>query len=272
MTIGKCIDEYWQSKRRQELVDQYWAETSYLGPQARKSIPKEIRKKHSKRWDEVIDIYNEEISPVEVSRCPICDEKLYYEMDALGLDSPWWNVGYPEEDKPKLQACSHFRILLGAIDFHGRDPVESHCHPNNRGRNIQPGPGVPFVVPHTLLSSPDMIAVISSFKSAPGDTYYPIAYFSKSPVSPGDLHQPWARETLKVYNGAGEHKGWTRANYKWDFDLQSWINKKKVAWINPGENELTTDGVCPYVNIQGIQKPQLIEQGLIKTLHLPDGA
>jgi len=272
MTIGKCVDEHWKTTRRRELLNRYWTEIEYLGPPLFDTISDEEYHKHDKLWDDAIDKYNAEIPLIELSQCPICNEMLYYEIDVLGLDSPRWNVSYPEEDKPKIQCCEHFRALMGAIDFHGRDPVEAHCHPNKRSRTIKPGPGIPFVVPHVLTHTPGMIAVIAGFEGPHGDTYYPIGYFSPEPANPGDLPPAWSRQTLKIYGSDGEIKGWTMTNHQWDFELQPWINCKQVVWIPPGGEDIVRDGPCPYVNLPGIRAPQLIETDKVKTLPLPDGS
>jgi hypothetical protein len=270
MAIGECTDLNWKATRRNELVEQYWSTTKYTSPPLNRTITREEERQYDKLWEKTIDIYNAEIPLIELSRCPICNEKLYYELDVLGLDSPRWDVDHPDEDKPKVKCCTHFRALMGAIDFHDRDPVEANRSPMDR--DIQPGPGVPFVVPDVLTKTPGMTVVIASFEGPHGDTYYPIGYFSPEPANPANLPPSWSRETLKIYGPDGEIVGWTLTNHEWDFELQPWIDEKKVVWIPPGGDEIVREGPCPYVDLPGIRKPQLIERDKVKTMYLPDGS
>ncbi len=270
MTIGECTDLNWKERRRNELVEHYWEAVKHKCPPIVRTLTKDERCKYNQMWEEAIDTYNVELPLIELSRCPICNEKLYYKLDVLGLDGPRWHVNYPEENKPEIQCCKHFRALMGAIDFHGRDPVEANRSPN--GRRIQPGPGVPFVVPDVLTKTPGMTAVIASFEGPHGDTYYPIGYFSPEPANPANLPPAWSRETLKIYGPDGEIVGWTLTNHEWDFELQPWIDEKKVVWIPSSGDEIVREGTCPYVDLPGIRKPQLIERDKVKTMYLPDGS
>ena len=266
--MGKCTDQNWVDKRRQELVENYWQMAENISHPKSQTLTDDEYSKYNKLYNEVRDNYKNKMPIIEISCCPLCNEKLFYDIDVLGLDAPWWSKSFPPGDNPKHKTCKHFRLLTGAIDLHGRDPIESDLHPQ---REIYPGPGAPFVIP-TILENPGMIAVISSFKSPQGDTYYAIAYFSPDWVHASQLYQPWARQATKVYDRDGNYEGWTILNHPWDFDLQPYIEKKQLVWIPPDEEKIVNSGTCPYVNLKGIQKPQIIKNGKVTTTKLPDGS
>ena len=207
----------------------------------------------------------ERLPAVPISRCPLCGDRLEYVLDAGGLDGPWWHIRkLAEYPLPKEK---HFSVLLGAIDFHGREPIEAEMH-----QTVQPGPGVPFVVPR-LLGLPGMRAVISTLLLPHGDTAYVIAYFSPTPIHGGLLHQPWPHVDYEVLDERGENQGWGVRNDIWDFDLKSWIASGQVVWTHPGDSSFTlqTEGPCPYVDLAGVRAPQCITRGKLSTLDLPTG-
>jgi len=216
------------------------------------------------RQEKLLAEYGDSLPPVRASACPHCGQVLEYVFDAFGLDGMWWaSEGFVNTSMPDHP---HFKVLLGAIDFHGRVPREAETT-----RQILPGPGAPFVVPR-LLGLAGMIVVISSLDLPHGDTAYLMAYFSDAPLDQRELHQPWARETFAFVDEEGD-VGWTAANDPWDFDLQPWIDKGRVKWINPGDQSFTLQdrGVCPYVGLPGCREPQVVEAGTVGTLPLPDG-
>jgi hypothetical protein len=217
------------------------------------------------RRSELLDEYGKGLPAVPISRCPFCGRVLQYVLDAWGLDGPWWHIralaDYPRPEEP------HFRVLQGAIDFHGREPAEASVH-----KTVRPGPAVPFVIPR-LLGLAGMRAVISTLPLPHGDTAYLIAYFSPEPIHSELLHQPWPYVDYYVTNEEGESLGWSFRNDTWDFDLKPWIQNGQVAWINPGDPELTLQGgvPCPYIDVPGVRAPQSIDRGKVSTLDLPTG-
>jgi len=217
------------------------------------------------RRSELLDEYGKRLPAIPVSRCPFCDQVLEYVLDAWGLDGPWWHIralaSYP---RPKEE---HFRVLQGAIDFHGREPAEASVH-----KTVRPGPAVPFVIPR-LLGLPGMRAVVSTLSLPHGDTAYLIAYFSPLPMHGGLLHQPWPYVDYSVTDERGEYLGWSAHNDTWDFDLKPWIENGQVMWINPGDPTLTVQrGLpCPYMTLVGVRAPQSIDRGKLSTLDLPTG-
>ena len=251
---------------RQRLISAYWESRRQTSWPIFDTLTSEQIRNHYGEQDRLLKEYAERLPFVEISRCPICDAVLEYVVDTMGLDGPWWAKGDLVEF-PKPQGCEHFRVLLGAIDFHGRTPSEAAVH-----RTVLPGPGAPFVVPR-LLEIPGMRAVIWSFGLPKGDLCYPIAYFSEEPLHGAFLHQPWGREAYQVFNIEGEYEGWTIANDPWEFEPRPWIDRGLLFWIKPGDESLTLrrEGSCPYENLAGIRKPQVIRKGKLSTLSLPTG-
>ncbi len=255
------------AEERRQLVDRYYTLRRNLSGPHNRALTLAQSQAMAKERDATIQEYAERLPFVALSRCPFCVEPLEYPMDTAGLDGPWWFKG-PLAEYPEPKACEHFRVLLGAIDFHLNRPVEAERIPE-----MLPGPGVPFVVPRLLEKIPAMKAVLSQFSLPPDYPCYPIAYFSEKPVHGSLLHQPWARQAYQVRDEQGKYEGWYSANDKLDFDLQPWIDKGLLLWINPGDSALTlqTRPPCPYLDLPGVRAPQKIIRGKLETLPLPTG-
>jgi len=251
-------------EQRNAIVNEYWeSERTTTAPYVRQLTNEQAREAYA-RQEALLAEYGRRLPHVRVGRCPFTGDLLDYAFDAFGLDGMWWAreglVATPMPEDP------HFKVLLGAIDFHGREPLEAK--PNGQ---VLPGPGVPFVIPK-LLELPGMVEVISRHDLPRGDTAYLMAYFSDAPLDPRDLHQPWARETFSFPDEEGEIR-WTAATDRWDFDLLPWIGNGRVMWINPGDQSFTllSTGPCPYVDLPGRREPQMIAVGKLGALPLPDG-
>ena len=252
---------------RRQLVDDYWQsyeKTSW--PIFQTLTEGQIGREYAKQ-DRLLDEYGEILPQVPVSRCPLCDAMASYVFDPAGLDGPWWAKGNLTDYAP-ADTCEHFRLLMGAVDFHGRLPSEAKVH-----REILPGPGVPFVIPR-IAQIETMQMVVSCFTLPHNDTAYLTAYFSDEPVHSVYLHQPWGREAYQVVSLDGEYEGWSASGDAWDFDLQPWIDQGLLSWIVPGDTSymLVREGDCPFVSCAGVRLPQKITRGVIEQLALPDGA
>ncbi len=216
--------------------------------------------------------YADRLPRMLLSICPFTGRKYKRSFDPFGLDGPAWDARcmVPFDDP---DPGPHFRLLLGAYDLCGREPTEVQ-------EEVQPGPAVPFVVPK-LLALPGMVAVISRLTFATGDTGYPIVYFSDQPTPPEKLHQEWGRLDYWFQREGEQDAGWLASNYEWDFDLAPWIDQGKVLWIEPdvdGKDQpklykKADPGApaCPFVNLQGDRAPQLISDGEVDLLPLPNG-
>ncbi len=250
---------------RDRVVREYWETRRESSSPSFGKMSASHRTSVYNRRSELLDEYGKRLPPVPISRCPFCGQVLEYVVDTWGVDGPWWHIralaNYPRPVE------EHFRVLQGAVDFHGREPAEASVH-----KTVRPGPGVPFVIPR-LLGLPGMRAVISTLALPHGDTAYLTAYFSPQPIHSGLLHQPWPYVDYYVTNEEGESLGWSVHNDAWDFDLKPWIENGQVMWIDPGDRALTLQGglPCPYVDLPGVRAPQSVDRGKVSTLDLPTG-
>jgi len=212
----------------------------------------------------LLQSYSRCLPEVSVSRCPFTGRALAFPFDIFGLDGMWW--ASDGVVPARRVSASHFRLVLGAIDFHGREPHEAASN----GR-VLPGPGAPFVVPR-LLEDPAITCVSSSLALPHGDTAYVMAYFSSQVGRPGLAHQSWARETFSGVDEDG-NEWWSMATDPWDFDLERWIRAGRLQWIEPDDPTLTLKqaGRCPYLALPGVRAPQCIESGRVVLLPPPDG-
>lgn len=209
--------------------------------------------------------YADRLPRVLMGACPFTGQPFKNSFDPWGVDGYWWQEGR-EFDTVEPQRPTSFKVLLGALAFHGRTPTEATS-------TVIPGPEVPFLVPR-LLELPGMVAVVSSLSLETGDTAYPISYYSQEEIPPEDLHQFWLQQDFWFKQEEGG-TGWIIANDPWDFDLRPWIEKGKLRWIPPGD---TTGKViagpsaqCPYLDLAGDRFPQCVAEGERSLMELPDG-
>jgi hypothetical protein len=199
-----------------------------------------------------------------MSRCPICDEALISQFDPWGFDGFWW-----QERKSGLAkdpaGCEHFRVLTGAVNLRGSAPkgAEADAHV---------GPDVPYVIP-AVLTLPSMVAVISAVEMVNNMISYPIAYFSTEIPGPATLTATW-RYTSYNFKTQDGKSAWTIKNDPWDFDLAPWIARRKVYWIMPNDPsmQIAKTGVhqCPFINLPGNRRPQVIAGDKLYLKTLPD--
>ena len=252
---GRAVDP-----QRNAIVDAFYASEKRPGGRGVKAARAEYLERQR-----LLDRYEKGLPRVAISRCPHCGEVLDYVLDVGGLDGMWWNdaglVETPPPDEP------HHKVVLGAIDFHGRQPSETEDN-----GDVMAGPPVPFVVPD-LLALPGMIVVVSQLELVRDDTAYVMAYFSRARIDPVRLHQPWARKNMSIPGGPGRDWTWATSNDTWDFELQPWIDAGKLVWIEPGDRDLVvrTAGACPYVGLPGERERQVIMGGEVVLTGLPTG-
>jgi len=254
------------AKKRDLLVKSYWESFAKTSWPVFQTLTSEQRGKEYKTQYRILDEYAEVLPFVAVGRCPFTGEVLEYVLDPFGLDGMWWCPNVLAE-YPKPRCSEHFRTLLGAIDFHGRTPVEAKVH-----RTVHAGPGVPFVVPQ-MLKIPGMRAVIAQVALAHGDTAFAISYFSERPIHGGYLHQPWGRNAYQVFDADGNYEAWSTSNEAWDFELKGWLDAGLLLWIEPGDENLALrEGrPCPYENLPGVKTDQEVKEGVIHLIAPPSG-
>ena len=215
---------------------------------------------------QVLHEYGDRLPRVPFSRCPHTQQVVKRALDPFGLDGPYWHktriVKIEEPAAPPT-----FRVLLGALALHGREPSEAKAE-------VIPGPEAPFVVPR-LMKLPGMKAVISRLALATGDVAHVIGYFTGDKIPTQFLHQDWLRQDLWYPSESGG-TSWLTKNDPHDFDLAPWIASGQLLWITPGDAEMKlcdrTSGVaCPYVNLPGDPHPQMLSGGKRLLLEIPDG-
>jgi len=215
---------------------------------------------------QVLGEYADRLPRIALSACPFTGEAFKHSFDSWGIDGPWWQESREVEIEEPAPP-STFKVLLGALAFHGRTPSESRAQ-------VIPGPEVPFVVPR-LLKLPEMVAVVSQVDLETGDTAYPIVYYSREAIPPQKLHQFWLEQDF-WFELEGGKSGWLIANDEWDFDLHPWIAAGKLRWIRPGDPKMQVFNgengePCPYLNLPGERYPQSIAFGERNLMELPDG-
>lgn len=201
-----------------------------------------------------------------LGRCPFCGNLFRHSFDPWGVDGFWWQEDEATET-PEPVACPHFGVLQGAVDLAGK-PVRGAV----RSESFL-GPGVPFVIPR-VLEKPGVVAVVYAVPMAGGLTAYPITYFAQEPLPPGSFTQPWTRKSYSYADGRGGF-GWRVDTDPWDFELEPWIERRKVLWIQRGDGEYRIhsvgDGPCPYAGVEGVRGRQYVQGELLRVLDPPEG-
>ncbi len=185
--------------------------------------------------------YEEEVPKVPIAICPFCKTVLKIGVDIYGFDGLYWS----EQGKyhQKVNSCDHYVEHDQALHFHNRIPTLEETGMNKRGILI--GPEVPYINP-ILMEQTGIQGIISQVQVADWNyTAYFTAYFSENPIQKDDY-------LSKTYNTI--IFPWTNA--KWDFDIQSWLEKSPdtLWWMQPNNNEgeiLRGIQDCPFIHLPG---------------------
>lgn len=199
-----------------------------------------------------------------LSRCPFCSAPFRHSIDPWGFDGFWW-----QEEMAKAtnepQPCPHFGVLQGAVRRAG--PVLGGLV------DARIGPGVPFVIPR-VLEQESVVAVIMEFPLAGGATAWAITYFAGEPLPRDAFTQRWTRSSFSWPTPSGRF-AWRVDTDPWDFDLEPWVKREKVLWIERGDREATVrsirSGPCPYTGLEGVREAQFIRGDRVWTTPPPDG-
>jgi len=199
------------------------------------------------RLEAILEEYGKVLPRMILSRSPNNGEPYIRSFDPIDLRGFWWmNRTRRTYEEPPLPY--DFKLLLGAVNLNDLPPLT--------GRHVcRLGPAVPYVVPSILIQS-KMIAVISSIKMKCGYTAYPIVYFSNVAPEEGSLTQGWGEEICYTA------KGWTIKDELWDFDLAKWIQKGKLRWCAPDDENMELcpiDSPCPYLDLPGVREKQVLQ-------------
>lgn len=189
--------------------------------------------------------YQHTLQTVPISRCPLTGERLALRFDPLGYDGLWWRRDRVPSWSTVVGATETCGLILGAVDLHGRvlDDAESR-------EELYLGPAVPFI--HTwAMEHDDTRVVISRFTMPRGDTVYFVVYYNPDPERLEGI--PW----FPRFDVSFTHES-TIHSEVWDFDLQSWIDRDRLCWIDPDDDGFTVraTGTCPYLDCTGTREPQ----------------
>jgi hypothetical protein len=253
-------------KERDALLSRARGIKQQLYPTSGARPAERAAKRLRETYYQILAEYADRLPRTRLSTCPFTGEPFIHSFDPWGVDGPWWESDREMAiEEPK--APETFRVLQGALGFHGRKPSEADDA-------VMPGPEVPFVIPR-LLGLPEMVAVVTSVQMTSGDTAYPITYFSPVPMLKAQLHREW-RAAEYWYEDEDGDSMWRIDNDPWDFDLAPWIASGKLRWIVPGDDTWTVvDGRSgagsPFLNVAGDRFPQSLCGGERDLLDLPDG-
>ncbi len=208
-----------------------------------------------RRVEQVFLRYEELLPEVTVARCPHSGELVRWRIDTYGLDGRFWEYDTAVRDLP-ARLPRAWLAMTGAMRL--VEPVEHTPYV------VNPGPGVPFVVPR-VLAHPGVRAVIAEVPVG-AHTGWAISYFGPKP--PVRLVNTWGKASYPVYRD-GVQGGWdadSPAMSDYDFALTKWLRSGALAWIAPGDESATlregADG-CPFVALPGPRKVPLILNGTV---------
>lgn len=198
----------------------------------------------------LIQKYWDIVPPVELSRCPYCDQALRRLFDAVDLNGFWW-MDRTRRPKAEPECCRHFCLLMGALNFNGLPPVGGLFE-------CLPGPDAPFVVPR-ILEQPAMQAVISCVPMSCGYSAYPVVYFAEHPPQEKNFTQSWAQKIFHFTDETGK-KGWDIKEESYDYNLASLVKSGKLKVFAQGRLSSSADDLQahPFLNIRGVFKPQVL--------------
>ncbi len=206
------------------------------------------------RYAQLRRTYREKVPVLPLSRCPFTRAPYLHSFDPHGIDGPWWDYRAP--NRPLEMLGGNVVAFTGAMRL--GTPLEVMPF------LCKPGPAVPFVVPR-ILEREGVRAVISSHPVGV-HTGYIIVYFANP--APADLEgfNDWGTDDYQFASEADQF-GWDKAYATasdYDFELEKWLSNRKLLWIAPGDAELgLREGAkdCPYTGLDGVRKPQLVQDG-----------
>lgn len=213
--------------------------------------------------EQIEKAYFEGLPRIVMSCCPFDGKPLVRSIDPYGLNGLWWRS---DASPTELPACPHFCVLRGGIHFNQNKPVGGSFEAHT-------GPEIPYVIPR-LLEKPGMIVVLSQVTMATGPIAHLMAYFAERRPSAEELAAHWPRK-IYHYKTAFAEVGWRVDNEQWDFNLAPWLAKEKVRWCPPGSDNTTLNAIpsakCPYLDLQGVRQPIVVEGEQMWTMGVPDG-
>lgn len=210
---------------------------------------------------------------VPMSRCPICRTRFAHCFDLFGFSGFWWHEDL-QPSKLRSQACAHFGVLQGAVRL-ARDANVRIRWVTGKEKYIveaRIGPDAPFVIPR-VLDQPGIVAVVSSIEMKDGHLAFPVVYFIQGPLRGHLLTHAWRQVSYGWSEGGGH--AWRVDTDPWDFDLEPWIQRDKLLWIEPGDArwQLRTSRSrkrCPFLGLDGPRQEQFVTGKGVVRLPTPD--
>lgn len=208
------------------------------------------------RIKEINDRYKAILPEVTVARCPHSGDLVRWRMDNFGLNGWFWEYDTAIRLLPERLPRT-WLAMTGAMRV--TEPVEHTPYV------VNPGPGVPFVVPR-ILGAPGVQAVIAEV-SVGTHTGWAISYFGPRPNV--RLVNTWGTDSYPVFQD-GVRGGWDEDSPSmsdYDFALTKWLRSGALLWIAPGDESATLrqgSGDCPFVALPGPRKIPLILNGTVE--------
>ncbi len=221
-------------------------------------------------FDMIYDIeYSKRLPYLTFSRCPFCSTLIQKQFDPFDTSGTAWHIG----PVPVNIDCPHIFVLQGALHLNGH--AQPYIIPKiSLYQIVQPGPEVPFVLPR-LMQFPQMRLVISSLPIAEGrHTAYILTYFAEPRPPWVEASQDWCRSS---YSTRGpEIYSWAIRNDAYDYDLEPYLARGQIYWINPFDETYTVQtspaNDCPYVNLPGKRERQRFVSGQVQYIGNPTGS
>jgi len=252
---------YYDEAERRKILEIYYNALDELDNWYLDNQEDEVSAEEMDKFDSVTRKMNEASSKylrmtpkVPMSRCPFSGMVSYHSIDHYGIDGPWWNYTKPlrpVEDLPVTFFAITGSMLLGGV-------------PEKTGHQVRPGPEKPYIVKQ-ILERPGFRAVISKIMVG-NHVAYPVFYYSEDVEPVSEVTRNWGTYLWmrRDRNGRYGYLEPDERGLEYDFDLSKWVEQGKLLWILPGDTSMTLrNGVsgCPYLNIGGAEKFQIIIDG-----------
>ena len=253
MAIGDFLEQAWSLRKREQLMKTYLQKRDKAEIITNENQCKDY-KLHEKQTDashlsrkHTEDAYFNQLPYTQTSICPFCSTKIYQRIDLEGFGL-WWH-NHAGGKRNNVLGCEHFQFLCGSVNTHSRQIDEITYH--DPVEYI--GPDVPYAIVELLANDhyfyyedcKDLVAVIGHYKNSLGDDIYPIAYFHPTTKGPNLLSDDWANSHAK---------GWGHYDHTWDYSIPVYIKRKKMFWIDTGEEEISKKADYPFeIKVSGNQ-------------------
>lgn len=174
---------------------------------------------------------------VPLSRSPVTGAVFAPRFDPVDLDGPWWDARDPARGDDRHPA--------DVVSFAGSmalDETQIAVAPFL----AVPGPAVPYVHPG-VLGVDGVTAVISSVAVGP-HTGRAIVYYAPPSTTVEHRLNEWGSNRYRYAGAEGQDFAYEG---DWDYDLRPWIERSKLLWIEPDDDDLVLrSGAddCPYLS------------------------